>query len=83
MENSLIHLKNKHLNQSSQLLSFSIFKNYCNVRDLEKVSSCFKRNTKKHTRNSRVQNAFDPEMTEEYITQAPEEIEERVTEKLS
>ena len=36
-----------------------------------------------HTRNSQSQNTFVPGITEEYITQVSEEIENRVTKKLS
>ena len=50
-----------------------------NKRKLAAVS----RETPESTRNSRVQNALDPELTEDYISQVSEEIEGRVTKKLS
>ena len=50
-----------------------------NKRKLAAVS----RETPESTRNSRVQNALDPELTQDYISQVSEEIEGRVTKKLS
>ena len=50
-----------------------------NKRKLLAVS----RETPEITRNSRVQNTLDPESTQEYICQVSEEIEGRVTKKLS
>ena len=50
-----------------------------NERKLAAVS----RETQEHTRKSQSQNTFVPGITEEYITQVSEEIEGRVTEKLS
>ena len=50
-----------------------------NKRKLAVVS----RETPESTRNSRVQNALDPESTKHYISQVSEEIEERVSKKLS
>ena len=50
-----------------------------NKRKLAAVS----RETPKSTRNSRVQNTLDPELTQDYISQVSEEIEGRVTKKLS
>ena len=50
-----------------------------NKRKLAAVS----RETPKSTRNSRVQNTLDPESTQYYISQVSEEIEGRVTKKLS
>ena len=50
-----------------------------NKRELAAVS----RETPKNTRNSQSQNALDPEMAHEYISQVSEEIEGRVTRKLS
>ena len=41
------------------------------------------RKTPENTRNSQSQNALNPGMAEEYITQVSEEIEKRVTKKLS
>ena len=48
-----------------------------NNRKLAAVS----RETPKSARNSRVQNALDPELTQDYISQVSEEIEGRVTKK--
>ena len=39
--------------------------------------------TQENTRNDQSQNAFNPGMTEEYITQVSEKIERRVIKKLS
>ena len=50
-----------------------------NKRKLEAIS----RETTENTRNSQSQNTFDPEMAQEYISQISEEIEGRVTKKLS
>ena len=50
-----------------------------NKRKLAVVS----RETQEITRNSQSQNTFVPGMTEEYITRVSEEIEGRVTKKLS
>ena len=41
------------------------------------------RETPESTRNSRTQNTLDPELTQDYISQVSEEIERRVTKKLS
>ena len=41
------------------------------------------RETPENTRNSQSQNTLDPEMAQEYISQVSEEIEGRVTKKLS
>ena len=50
-----------------------------NKRKLAAVS----RETPGNTRNSESRNTLDPEMAHEYISQVSEEIERRVTEKLS
>ena len=50
-----------------------------NKRKLAAVS----RETPEGTRSSRAQNALDPELTQDYISQISEEIEGRVTKKLS
>ena len=50
-----------------------------NKRKLEAVS----RETPEGTRSSRAQNVLDPELTKGYISQVSEEIESRVTKKLS
>ena len=50
-----------------------------NKRKLAAVS----RETLESTRNSRGQNTLDPELTQDYIFQVSEEIEGRVTKKLS
>ena len=50
-----------------------------NKRKLAAVS----RETPENTRNSQSQNTLDPEMPQEYISQVSEEIEGRVTRKLS
>ena len=50
-----------------------------NKRKLEAVS----RETPEGSRSSRGQNVLDPELTQDYISQVSEEIEGRVTEKLS
>ena len=50
-----------------------------NKRKLAAVS----RETPQNTRNTQSQNTIDPEMAQEYISQVSEEIERRVTKKLS
>ena len=50
-----------------------------NKRKLAAVS----RETPENARNSRGQNTLDPDLTQDYISQVSEEIEERVTRKLS
>ena len=50
-----------------------------NKRKLAAVS----RETPEGRRSSRKQNVFDPELTQDYISQVSEEIEGRVTKKLS
>ena len=50
-----------------------------NKRKLAAVS----RETPENTRSSQSRNAIDPEMAQEYISQVSEEIEGRVTKKLS
>ena len=50
-----------------------------NKRKLAAVS----RETPESARNSRVQTTFDPELAQDYISQVAEEIEGRVTKKLS
>ena len=50
-----------------------------NKRKLEAVS----RETPESTRSGRTQNILDPELTQDYISQVSEEIEGRVTKKLS
>ena len=50
-----------------------------NRRKLAAVS----RETPGNTRSSRAQNALDPVLTQDYISQVSEEIEGRVTKKLS
>ena len=51
-------------------------------RKKRKLAAVWKE-TPKNTRNSQSQNAVDPEMAQEYICQVSEEIEGRVTRKLS
>ena len=51
-------------------------------RNKRKLSAVL-RQTLESTRNSQSQNTFDPEMAQEYISQVFEEIEGRVTKKLS
>ena len=41
------------------------------------------REAPENTRNTQSQNTLDPEMTQEYLSQVSEEIEGRVTKKLS
>ena len=52
-----------------------------NKRKLAAVSQ--KRETPESTRSGRTQNILDPELTQDYISQVSEEIEGRVTKKLS
>ena len=49
----------------------------------EKKLSAVSGETPENTRNSQSQNTIDPEMAQEYISQISEEIEGRVTKKLS
>ena len=48
-----------------------------------KVGSCCRRNTVEHPRNGQSRNTSVPRINEEYNTQVSEEIEGRVTKKLS
>ena len=52
------------------------------LRNMTKLAAV-SRETPEGTRNSRAQNALDPELTQDYISQVFEEIEGRVTKKLS
>ena len=67
--------------QSSILLNTFPSKS-ANVKKQAKDCSCVKE-TQRHLRNSQSQNTSAPGNTEEYITQVSEEIESRVTKKLS
>ena len=49
----------------------------------KRKSAAVSRETPEGTRNSRALSAFDPELTKDYISQVSEEIEGRVTKKLS
>ena len=61
------------------MFSLSIMATLRNKRKLAAVP----RETLENTRNSQSWNAIDPEMAQEYISQISEEIEGRVTKKLS
>ena len=52
------------------------------LRNKRKLAATL-RETHESTRNSRGQNTRDPESTQDYISQVSEEIEDRVTKKLS
>ena len=52
------------------------------LRNKKKLAA-LSRETPENTRNSQSQNTLDPEMAQKYISQVAEEIEERVTKKLS
>ena len=52
------------------------------LRNKKKLAAV-SRETPENTRNSQSQNTLDPEMAQEYISQVSEEIEGRVTKKLS
>ena len=52
------------------------------LRNKRKLAAVW-RETPENTRNNQSQKTLDPGMAEEYITQVSEEIEERVTKKLS
>ena len=73
--------KNKAQIQSSSLIKLSrtLMAMLRKKRKLAAVS----RETPEFTRSSRVQNTLDPESTQDYISQVSEEIEGRVTKKLS
>ena len=73
--------KNKAQIQSSPLTEFSLssMATLGNKRKLAVVS----RETPESTRNDRAQNTLDPESTQDYISQVSEEIEGRITKKLS
>ena len=61
---------------------FPSFKFMATLRKKQKLAA-ISRETQKHTRNSQSQNISVPGITEEYITQVSEDIESRVTKKLS
>ena len=65
--------------QRWQNFSLSIMATLRNKRKLAAVS----RETPESTRNSRAQNMLDPEFAQDYISRVSEEIEGRVTKKLS
>ena len=67
--------------QSAQLLSFSLSV-MATLRKKRKLAAV-SRETQENSRNNQSQNAFNPRMAEEYITQVSLEIEGRVTKKLS
>ena len=48
-----------------------------------KILASVSRETPENTKNIQSQNTLDPEMAQEYISQVSEEIEGRVTKKLS
>ena len=73
--------ENKAQLQSSPLTEFSL-SSMVTLRNKRKLLAV-SRETPEITRNSRVQNTLDPESTQEYICQVSEEIEGRVTKKLS
>ena len=52
------------------------------LRNKRKIAAV-SRGTPEGSRSSRAQNVFDPELTQDYISQVSEEVEERVTKKLS
>ena len=52
------------------------------LRNKRKLAAVW-RETSENTRNTQSRNTIDPEMAQEYISQVPEEIEGRVTKKLS
>ena len=74
-------IKDKDKIQSSSLIKLfpSLMATLRNKRKLAAVS----RETPESTRNSRGQNTLDPDLTQDYISQVSEEIEARVTKKLS
>ena len=53
------------------------------LRNKRKLAALNKENCEEHPRNNMAQNSNIPRSQEDYITQVPEEIEEKVTKKLS
>ena len=68
--------------QSSKLLSFSFLRIMATVRNKRKLAAV-SRDTQESARKGQSQNTFVPGLTEEYITQGSEEVEGRVTKRLS
>ena len=75
----LIHKQNKFSLYHWQDFSSRSMVTLRNKRKLAAVS----RETPEGSRSSRAQNVLDPELTQDYISQVSEEIEGRVTKKLS
>ena len=67
--------------QSSPLTEFS-FSSMATLRN-ERKQAAVLRETPENTRNAQSRNIIDPEIAQEYISQVSEEIEGRVTQKLS
>ena len=78
---SSLLIKNKSQIQSSPVSKLfpSLMATLRNKKTLAAVS----KETPEGTRNSRAQNALDPELTHDYISQVSQKIEGRVTKKLS
>ena len=81
MRRSSLLIKDKNKIQSSPLRKrFPKF--MATLRNKRKLAA-LSRETPEGTRSSRTQNVLDPELTQDYISQVSEEIEGRVTKKLS
>ena len=75
----ILFIKDKDKTQSSPLIKLlpSLLETLRNEKKLAAVS----RGTPESTRNSRGQNTFDPDLTQDYNSQVSQEIEGRVTKK--
>ena len=77
--NCLKKINRKSVSTDDKTFSSSLMATLRNKRKLAAVS----RETPENTRSGRTQSILDPELTQDYISQVSEEIEGRVTKKLS
>ena len=71
-------MKIKNFSPVVKIYEISSVPNSSNTTDSTKINHGLERHTKE-ARNGRSKNTFVPELTEEYITQVSEEMEERIT----
>ena len=79
---SSLLIKDRDQIQSSSLIKLFPFSLMATLRNKRKLAA-ISRETPEGTRSSRAQNALDPELTQDYISQVSGRIEGRVTKKLS
>ena len=79
---SSLLIKDRDQIQSSSLIKIFPFSLMATLRNKRKLAA-ISRETPEGTRSSRAQNALDPDLTQDYISQVSGEIEGRVTKNLS